>query len=181
MRALTVLAALALGSVAVQANAAPTVYGITFAGTGIYIEPQARNYIYNYRDFAGTFTFDPVTNQLISIDAFFRGREILPGTTALLNTVQPCNLDCFVAALEGGSFAFDPFTYQTSITYGDPLNGTVSLNAAGITSLRATIVGNIQFNGAIPEPGTWLMMLFGFGALGWSLRRARKAAASFAV
>ena len=28
---------------------------------------------------------------------------------------------------------------------------------------------------AVPEPGTWAMMLFGFGAIGWSLRvRGRK-------
>jgi hypothetical protein len=27
----------------------------------------------------------------------------------------------------------------------------------------------------VPEPGTWALMLLGFGAIGWSLRRRRKA------
>jgi hypothetical protein len=28
--------------------------------------------------------------------------------------------------------------------------------------------------GAVPEPGTWALMLVGFGAMGFGLRRSRK-------
>ena len=28
--------------------------------------------------------------------------------------------------------------------------------------------------GAVPEPGTWVMMLMGFGAAGYAMRRRRK-------
>lgn len=31
---------------------------------------------------------------------------------------------------------------------------------------------------AVPEPGTWAMMLVGFGLLGWAIRRDKRAAAS---
>ena len=30
-------------------------------------------------------------------------------------------------------------------------------------------LNNLQF-GAVPEPGTWLMMILGFGAIGFSMR-----------
>ncbi|HWJ59374.1 MAG TPA: PEPxxWA-CTERM sorting domain-containing protein [Sphingomicrobium sp.] len=29
------------------------------------------------------------------------------------------------------------------------------------------------FLAAVPEPATWAMMLIGFGAMGWSIRRRR--------
>ena len=31
-----------------------------------------------------------------------------------------------------------------------------------------------QVNGAVPEPGTWAMMLLGFGAIGFAMRRRRQ-------
>lgn len=34
---------------------------------------------------------------------------------------------------------------------------------------------NVVVNTAVPEPSTWAMMLFGFGAVGFSMRRARRA------
>jgi subtilisin-like proprotein convertase family protein len=34
---------------------------------------------------------------------------------------------------------------------------------------------------AVPEPATWMMMLLGFGAIGWAVRRQRKVAAALAV
>jgi hypothetical protein len=34
--------------------------------------------------------------------------------------------------------------------------------------------------GAVPEPATWMMMLIGFGAIGWSVRRGRKSAQGLA-
>jgi hypothetical protein len=33
---------------------------------------------------------------------------------------------------------------------------------------------NIAFLGAVPEPATWAMMLLGFGAVGYSMRRSKK-------
>lgn len=44
-------------------------------------------------------------------------------------------------------------------------------------SLRAT---SAQVQAAVPEPSTWAMMLFGFGAIGWSVRSRRRRAAAAA-
>jgi hypothetical protein len=44
-------------------------------------------------------------------------------------------------------------------------------------TLLGTLIDNIFAGPAgVPEPVTWAMMLFGFGAVGWQLRRRRAAA-----
>jgi hypothetical protein len=50
--------------------------------------------------------------------------------------------------------------------------GTYTLNVAGTRGTTATFTGNISF-AAVPEPGTWAMMLLGFGAVGFAMRRRR--------
>ena len=35
-------------------------------------------------------------------------------------------------------------------------------------------LSNIDVNSAVPEPGTWAMMLLGFGAIGVSMRRRKR-------
>ncbi len=49
------------------------------------------------------------------------------------------------------------------------------LFVSGTTGGEASFSGNINFAaaGAIPEPATWAMMLFGFGAVGYSMRRRK--------
>lgn len=52
--------------------------------------------------------------------------------------------------------------------------GTNTLAIAGITGGDASYAGAMSF-GAVPEPSTWLMMIFGIGFLGAGLRRKRQA------
>jgi opacity protein-like surface antigen len=47
-------------------------------------------------------------------------------------------------------------------------------NANGFTDLRQVRVGLTSMAGAVPEPGTWAMMLLGFAGIGGAVRRARK-------
>lgn len=82
---------------------------------------------------------------------------------------------------------------QVSIlqTMGDPnesraLNnfavgaGTFTLSIAGTPgSQNGSLGGTVSFRSvaaAVPEPGTWAMMLVGFGAIGFSMRRRRQTA-----
>lgn len=50
---------------------------------------------------------------------------------------------------------------------------TLSFQSAGTANVDA-IVDNVVLS-AVPEPATWAMLLFGFGAVGYSLRRRKSA------
>jgi hypothetical protein len=50
--------------------------------------------------------------------------------------------------------------------------GTYTLTITGTRGNSGSFGGNVAFQ-AVPEPATWAMMLLGFGAIGWQLRRRR--------
>ena len=47
---------------------------------------------------------------------------------------------------------------------------------SSITTTLTGVSGGLIVPGAVPEPGTWAMMLLGFGAMGMALRRSRRKA-----
>lgn len=55
---------------------------------------------------------------------------------------------------------------------------SISVNWAGLAFNANTVVSlDVAFGQsapAVPEPSTWAMMLFGFGAVGFSMRRAKR-------
>jgi hypothetical protein len=44
----------------------------------------------------------------------------------------------------------------------------------GIQDLRQLRLGGVTALTSVPEPGTWAMMLLGFGAAGVAMRRSRR-------
>lgn len=56
--------------------------------------------------------------------------------------------------------------------FGGMLGGLTYLNVHSTFSPRGEIRGQLN---AVPEPGTWMLMLAGFGMAGWTLRRQRTA------
>jgi len=75
----------------------------------------------------------------------------------------------------------------------NPFLGIMS-DSANISSIRFNVsdangandfaIGPLQLIGnvaGVPEPATWAMMLIGFGAVGWTVRRKRRPAASMQV
>ena len=58
--------------------------------------------------------------------------------------------------------------------------GTYTLTVEG-TRGNASEFGGHVVDDAVPEPATWGMMLLGFGAIGWQLRRRRNLALAQAV
>ena len=81
----------------------------------------------------------------------------------------------FFAGVCGGSY--DAFSQSFASTAGASytLSFLVSNGTFGGDGLRVT-ASNAQLAGAVPEPGTWAMMLVGFGAMGVALRRRRRVA-----
>lgn len=57
---------------------------------------------------------------------------------------------------------------------------TYDVTGATFTDIQQLRIGGFGNTPAIPEPATWAMMLAGFGAVGYAMRRRRNVAISFA-
>jgi hypothetical protein len=68
----------------------------------------------------------------------------------------------------GGAFN-GSFTGTQFFFAANPLFNQESFRLAGVT-----VNSTVPVNSAVPEPATWLMMIFGFGALGTAMRRRPK-------
>lgn len=81
-------------------------------------------------------------------------------------------------SLQSANLDFTQFTTSASLFTGSASNpmftiGTFSLSG-GFTAGPATLTIS-RAVAAVPEPGTWAMMLLGFGAIGVAARRRRAA------
>lgn len=75
------------------------------------------------------------------------------------------------------------FDFTRALTNGENFFGFVGIDGQTIRSVSITTAGGIQdvrqirldqsVAAAVPEPGTWALMLLGFGGIGASLRRRR--------
>jgi hypothetical protein len=78
-----------------------------------------------------------------------------------------------ISSVTGGG-VFINFDNTPLLFDSDAGQFTFAVNDVSVTagSVAASVTGQIQ--AAVPEPGTWAMMLLGFGAIGYSMRRRRK-------
>jgi hypothetical protein len=122
-----------------------------------------------------TFTLvDPaelvVTDAFASVDQF----ELFDGGVSLGSTSAPTS---------GGACGGDITACLADPSYS---HGTFLLTAGDHSITGSTLLSGLGSGAAffivraVPEPGTWMMMLFGFGAIGLMLRRSRKAIAQLA-
>src|SRR5690606_2120681 len=87
----------------------------------------------------------------------------------------------FVSAMltgSGGPYALNPVaTGSTEFWNRENLflnAGQYTLTISGENNDTGVMEGSITIEQAVPEPATWAMMLFGFGAIGFALRRRKQ-------
>ena len=114
-------------------------------------------------DVAGEYWFRVITNASVAdgpddVDitaAFITGTGILSPINLL---ADPGNTD---------------LTELYTLTNLGLLAGNFTLTVEGTRGASTVFGGHVDAT-AVPEPATWGMMLLGFGALGWQLRRRRR-------
>ena len=82
----------------------------------------------------------------------------------------------FIFFLDNGSRYFN-FSFLTPLSPGtQTLNLASSYECSNCGTFRLVTAGTVSTVAAVPEPGTWAMMLIGFGGMGVALRRRRDVA-----
>lgn len=101
------------------------------------------------------------------------------GVSAILNNGTPGNIVDFFYGFGGGKVYYSsiPFDFYLG---GGGNNGDSFRNIYGpnVVAQAASLAGDV--NGAVPEPGTWALMIAGFGLVGAAMRRRQKATVRYA-
>jgi len=97
------------------------------------------------------------------------------------NSNSPGFIDFLLSDGLGGTQAFHLLLGSGDTHYGFGVNGGSTItNLRFVTNPTDTTVSLIKqvrilaAPGAVPEPGTWALMLLGFGGIGMAVRRSRK-------
>ena len=163
-------------NIAVFAEAAPftltsaaTITGFEFGGwTGTATPISSISY-----GFSPTVDFSTPSTTTLSAG------PVITSTALGLYTVRDYSASISPVTLAAGTYYFNLFNAQGSGsgTYWDLNNSSpTAYYSYGGTALPTEVGSNLAFTlfgpaGAVPEPGTWAMMLLGFGVVGASLRR----------
>ncbi len=90
-------------------------------------------------------------------------------TSRLVRTflhLQPRERPVRLAAVPGGPNTLEYYPAVDPFAVPDPIGGRFPIGNPG-APVPALF---IQTFGAVPEPGTWSLLILGFGALGWRAR-----------
>ena len=166
-------AALTIGT---GANAAITIdAGTTVSFSGPSTSDGGTNFSIGYNDSGVSNPF----NELLVFTNTLAGTYSVSLTSA---AVGRNDVDFSAVYLTGGSIV-GQLDIPESWASSDPLEifglvgfnlgaGTYTLHLEGTSRGQGAFGGNVAFT-AVPEPATWGMMLLGFGAVGFAMRRRR--------
>jgi hypothetical protein len=162
-------------------------YSFTATGTGFATDVGGGNFVQNLT--SGNLSFTAAETFQIGSRTFLAGSNLLSldfsggflsvnvnGTTGGAEVTIPGDV---FSNVEFALFDFPPAEFLgfsiglsgTQFTVGEVTPNCVDCN---ILDFTANSVGT--FNAAVPEPGTWGMMLLGFGLVGMARRRSNRPA-----
>jgi hypothetical protein len=175
-------AALSVGGVA---NAAVTVDG----GTTVDVTGPTGNDSTFSLGYSDSGTDSPFTEALVWTNTLAGTYGLTLSTTAS-SAGASNDVDFTSALLSGGSIVGSIDVLATGLIFNNDINesyglfglnlgtGTYTLTIIGNRGTTGSFGGNVSFDAAsaVPEPATWGMMLLGFGAVGFAMRRRQRPA-----
>ena len=159
---------------------APTVTGVTNqTGTSVSVS-SLNNEVLTTTASNGQARFESTDGSLDTASIFLTGGQTFTSAEFNLFNALGATSSVLISFNGGEAQSFDLANGENFFgflaTGGDTFS-TISFdtNGTGVVDLRQLRVGGIQGAvAAVPEPGTWAMMLVGFGAVGASMRRNRR-------
>ena len=138
------------------------------------------NYTFGYSDSGTNSPFTETVSWINDLSGFYG----ITLSTVATRVNGPTDVDITAAFVTGtgigspialGANPFNTDLIENYALAGLGLGaGTYTLTIQGTRGASGSFGGNLAFEaGAVPEPTTWAMMLLGFGAIGWQLRRRR--------
>lgn len=111
----------------------------------------------------------------------FSNFNLDPGPGQLGAAVDVCFSNSGSCSGSGGATVGDPATGTLTLALGSGTTA-VTLDDFGVRYQSLGLQGEgsgrgFEVPGAVPEPGTWAMMLLGFGGIGFAMRRRRRSGA----
>jgi hypothetical protein len=181
-------AAMAMASAANATLLITTPTSVTVSGPST---TDTINYTFGYSDSDTNSPFTETVTWMNDLAGLYGVTLSTVATTAN----GPTDVDISAAFVTGTGIATqlnllpNPFNTDLIENYalaGVPLGaGTYTLTVQGTRDLSGSFGGNVSFEanqpGDVPEPATWGLMLLGFGAMGWQLRRRRRLTLAQAV
>jgi PEP-CTERM motif len=150
-----------------------------------------QSFAFNAGDFV-RLSFDLSGNQRSGVDDFNAGFNFSTPTQLIDYGLNFFGSDLIIGSFtnsspnSGGSVADgeDFFTRSIFFTAGNAGSLTFRIGTFGDDNV-GPILDNVALSigpaGAVPEPATWMMMILGFGFIGWSMRRHKAAALRIAA
>ena len=132
---------------------------------------------------------NPTTSTILTASGNENFEGVLTAPTSALGFNVFLNDSPFSVEFFSGATPLGTLTYDSPPVAGDNLGFAGIISDIPITRFVVlavngeqinTGVDNIRVAAAIPEPGTWAMMLIGFGAIGFSMRRSHSQLRSLA-
>lgn len=141
-------------------------FGDTF---GVSTSPAGDASLYGYAGSGETAVFEALTGNLASLSVYI-------GTVDDYNTIGFYNGASLVQAFSGSALLAitDGSDHRYLFTFGASDNVNRVLFSSDAPAFEFDYIAASFVSSGVPEPGTWAMMILGFGFIGFMLRAARR-------
>lgn len=160
-------------------------YGVDSSGDFTNTASQSQNF-FNERTYDGIFTFDgpaAIAGDYVISHTSGRISYSIGSNATILWGPENFSDSAFITPTAIDQFIDHDFNYSFQTLTGQSLLGSggnivANQNTTGDAYVKVTYTYDEPTStGAVPEPATWAMLIFGFGAVGLAARRRKTVAA----